>query len=191
MQAEMADVPEVNIRDVFAFLQVAEHTEPEVFEVEDEVTCVSKSLEFLKAAAKPIEGQHVQVVTRALDFFLMKDRSRAFKSMPTLPVLPAKITNSENPSKRVRTIVNEHYAKIEKIVSHAVLDGLHDTNVLWESECAGCDGFCAVQRAHFTSQFYESERHFLVPCISEKTRNLPLYEYSDYHLVSMRSLLTF
>lgn len=172
-------------REVFNFLQRVENTEPEVFDVADVGECVSKALEVLKAAEKPVNDRVVATATELLEFFMMKDKHRAFKQMPSLPVLEKKITRSVAPeSEEVREFVKTKNAEIEKIVSHAVLDGLYDTDVLFDSECEGCDGFCAVQKAQFTSQFYSSETHCLVPCISQKTKELPPFEYSDFRLVS-------
>lgn len=168
---------------VFQFFRFCLECDPEEFGEIDESECVVRAAKIchtnMAAGLTPVL---TEIVHNYLLMFMARDRHRIIKPTPDLPILPEKMRNS-SPSPKNKLIVSRHYEEVENILGHAFVGNLFRKGCLKKAECPECDGYCEVQRAKFIDLFVKDEPYLIVPCVSEASKKLPVYEVVVDHAV--------
>lgn len=172
----------------FSFFEQCSELDPDKYKQDDETACVERVTKMYASDDHEIVASRVQEVLR---FFQMKLEARDVP-LPELPQLPEEIRSGPKTDANLM-IVKEHYIQVRDILRQHMMGSLDASDLIDKRECIdlSCNGFCPVQAVKFLDMFVDRESPPLfVPCITEESKNLELFEVVDFHVVSNLTFFT-
>lgn len=144
------------------------------------------------AAGTTISRTEAQKLWVSHDIALAHHPALSRKNPPSLQEIPLELRSSTNSDSKVKkAMVEEMWSKGATELYTHLCGGEAVVEAMQSVEC-DCDGDCAIQRAKVSTietspSFHQAgiiEPIPFVPCVSERTKNLPLYRAEKVSFVS-------
>lgn len=148
---------------------------------------------------QPTDSGHyarIFLAAKKMDCFIRRDWSRSVVDPPPFDKVPDTIVNLTAKSKQT----DKKFLQANKVLEAAaakmgrhLLDDVHKYGCLERYDCEGCEGQCPVQTSRVSSLEVGDwpTKRLIVPCVTAKTLDQPLYERVVLACVSTISLYSF